>query len=323
MIKCIFIGLLTFMTWSWARAQGGPNPFAGMTRSLGLFAPPQPWISYSGSFAPKENPAAIENHRLNLSYPLAKTEKDSYTIGLNLSHLHLSESRTLSKNGLATPKSLQRHDLNLGYNRTLGPMRSLGIRGTIGVASDKPFQDPQDTTFNLSTFYSYPGSNQGIWVLSAFISNNSPILNYVPIPGFFYLKKTDTVTYIVGIPLASVVWTPTEDLRVSASAFGPSLNLEIGQSEQKSWPLFAGFSWTPQTFLRANREDRQDRLFYDEKRLFLGVRKSILGQLSTEFQIGQAYDRRMTEGERFSDFEGGQARFRSSPFAAWNFNLTL
>jgi len=294
-----------------------------MTRSLGLFAPPQPWISYSGSFAPKENPAAIENHRLNLSYPLAKTEKDSYTVGLNLSHLHLSESRNLSKSGLATPRSLQRHDLNLGYNRTMGPARSLGIRGTLGVASDKPFQDAQDTTFNLSTFYSYPGNNQGIWVLSAFISNNSPILNYVPIPGFFYLKRTETLTYIVGIPLASVVWTPHEDLRVSASAFGPSLNLEVSQGEQRPWPFFAGFSWTPQTFLRANREDREDRLFYDEKRLFLGFRRTVLGQLSTEFQIGQAYDRRMTEGERFSDFEGGLARFRSSPFAAWNLNLTL
>lgn len=310
-----------FFSTAFAQRPGG-NPFAGISKGLGLFSSSQGSLSYSGFRAHKDE-GKTDQHRFNASYPLYKSELESYTLSLGANELHFAELATLSKTGASVPRTFQKYDLNLGYNRNLAPGKFAGVRGSIGVASDKPFRDPGDTTYNLIGFYAYPGEEQSLWVLTAFMSNNSPILNYIPFPGFFYMSKSDDFVYILGIPLASIIWTPMEKFKVSASAFGPLLNIEASNGMTDKSEVAAGFSWGPQTFIRHDREKRDYRIYYVEKKLTLSYRFNFSEGFNTEFQIGRTFDREIYEGKKYGESQGGKADLESSPFLGINLNASF
>jgi hypothetical protein len=64
--------------------------------------------------------------------------------------------------------------------------------------------------------------------------------------------------------------------------------------------VYAGFDWNDDWYLRANRHDTDDRLFYYEKRLTGSIRFD-LKHVGSEVDGGYAFDRVYFEGDKYKN----------------------
>jgi hypothetical protein len=87
---------------------------------------------------------------------------------------------------------------------------------------------------------------------------------------------------------ASYIAVRTVDVRVTYQLFRPVR-------------LWVGFDWTNDRFLRADRADPDDRLFYYEKRVRAGAIIGLARWLYVELTGGYSFDRFYFEGEGYSD----------------------
>ena len=173
-----------------------------------------------------------------------------------------------------------------------------GTRLSIGSASDHPFSNLDVTTFTASGFYSWNDAPHSRWMLTLFVSNNNPILNYAPIPGFVYIYQLDNFIGMFGFPFTSILWMPTQDWTYTFGIFGPTINTEIAYGNAKKAQVYVGYSWNQQSYIPENRPSNEDRLYYADMRTPFGVRIPIAGVLKTDLAVGYAFDRSVFEGTK-------------------------
>jgi hypothetical protein len=103
---------------------------------------------------------------------------------------------------------------------------------------------------------------------------------------------------MVGFPMESLDWRPTEDLnfRVSYSLIH---NIHALVTYRLAEPLrvYAGFDWNTQGYLLVDRPDPKDRFFYDEKRVKAGVKVTLVDGLVFDLGGGFAFDRSYWESQ--------------------------
>lgn len=285
-----------------AQARGG-----GALASLGgmnSFSPPVPLVVVEGRVYPANQTPRLTDYRLNLTTPVYRTEQETVSVSAAYGHLNFQEPVTLDS-GTVVPTNLRRVEIGAQYFQQLQEKRSWGLRGSIGYAGDTVFENSRDMSFSMSGNYSFPSTEQSSWVLTAFFSNNSPIGNFIPIPGFIYIYRTEKFTGLFGIPITAVQWTPVHPWSFSFSLFGPTVNSEVGYGSVEKMQLFTGFQWTQQLYLLEARVNEEDRLRLEEKRLLLGVRTPLFQKLGAEFQIGHGYDRSVYIGDGLFNDDGG------------------
>ena len=283
------------------RGSGGLSSFSGLMGGMGLAPAKKKIITYSGSYAPEHDPAAVQQHKLTFSTPLWAQGKESFAMSLNSGRVHFDRSQNWKNETIKTPRTLDRVELGGQYSRQLENSRLLGIRGSVGSASDKIFYDTKEITFSLNATYTKPAGDNNFWILTAFMSNNNPFLNYIPIPGFIYLKKTENFTGMFGLPFLSMQWTPAKSLMFSTSFFITNFNSDVTYLITDKFQVFSGFAITQQTFLRQERRNLQERLFFNEKKVYVGLRIPMGGQFSGDIQVGETFDRKLREGKRYND----------------------
>jgi hypothetical protein len=103
--------------------------------------------------------------------------------------------------------------------------------------------------------------------------------------------------------MASWVAIRTVDVRVSYQLFRPVR-------------LWAGFDWTRERYIRADRAEEDDRLFYYEKRVRAGVTVGLARFLYVDVAGGYSFDRFYFEGEDYGDRRDNRLDVGSGPFAA-------
>lgn len=284
------------------RGTGGLGSFAGVMGGMGLAPSKKKVISYSGNIAREDRPTSIQQHKLTVSTPVWEQGRESLAMSLNTGRIEFGERQNFKHETFQTPKNLTRLEIGGQYSKQLDDQKLFGFRGTVGSASDKPFYSGKETTFSLNATYAKPAKTEGnYWILTAFMSNNNPLLNYIPIPGFIYLKKTEKFTGMFGLPFLSLQWTPVKELIFSTSFFITNFSTEAAYVMSDHLQLFTGFAISQQTFLREERRNISDRLFFNEKKVYVGVKVPMGGPLSGDIQVGQTFDREMREGKRFND----------------------
>lgn len=107
----------------------------------------------------------------------------------------------------------------------------------------------------------------------------------------------------------------------SLSILGPTLNSEVSYGHRNHPQVFAGFNLSQQSFLREDRVEDKDRLYFQEKKLLLGFRSPLSAQFHGELQGGYVFDRFIHEGTRFDRKERGETSLDNSWFAAWSFRV--
>jgi hypothetical protein len=284
---------------------GGPMGLLG-----GMTGTAVPMLSYEGRFQPSDydNDTGTTDNQLRLAYQWL--QRENYTFGntLAFSEYHFNEGPVLDS-GTKIPSNLKRTDLGFQYNKILPNQRRFGLQTSFGYSGDKFNSDTQ--TYSVSSTYAFPGK-EGNWVLLVMVSNNSPLGPAVPIPGFFYVKRTPTFTGVFGLPILSMQWTPKDLWSFSLTALGPLISGEISHGSISEIQYFFSTSWSQQRFILTDREEDRDRLTIEEKKLELGLRLPLHKNFFVEGKIGRSFDRQVYIGRGLFDKEKGQTRLDAS-----------
>lgn len=292
-----------------------PVPSSGGT-ALGAFGgPPIPSVSYDGRYGSN---ARLTEHKLQITAPLHATQTGTVSLSATGGTVHTGNSPVLIS-GKRVPIDLYRLEAGIQYFERLPGNKNWGLRGAVGSAGDAPFSRLDDTTFSLGASYGFPGSENGSWKLGIFMSNNNPIMNYLPIPGVSYLYKSETFTGMIGVPMLSLQWTPVFPWSFSLGAFGPNILAEASYGDIDRFQVFSGFSWGRQNYILREREHATDRLTIEEKKTAFGIRIPLGEPLLAEFQAGRAFDRSMYIGNGPFSKSGGSAAIA----ADWFLSTTL
>lgn len=294
---------------------GGPIGAIGGLTGMGSQVPS---VSIEGRFIRAKDdtgtPSLLEN-QISLSMPIYKNEADTYSATLSGGDLRLSKKVFLDS-GKAVPENLYKNELGLQFSRKFSPVRNFGIRGSVGYTGDK--MDSKTQIFNFSANYSYPGEGGGVWVWMVFLSNNSPLGEYFPIPGFFYLNKTDTMTTILGFPILSWQWTPVNPWAFSFSVFGPQVKTEASYGSIDKTQFFSSLGFKQQKYLISDRMIDNERLSIEEKTLEVGFRKPLFMVVYSEFQLGYSFHRQIYAGESLIKKDGGNLYLDSAGYLKWS-----
>lgn len=256
-------------------------------------------LSYSGLFRDSAdfpvNSAHMSTESLDFSTPVYRTDNESYTLSLNSTQLRFSPAQG-DYSQLADLK------VGLGYSRVIDEQSLWSLSARYGSASNKPFSGADVSTFGVTWMYSYPSSETGRWLLLLDYSNNRPILNNIPLPGFAYFwTPSKDLKATFGVPFASVNWSFTESLSVDIFTVVPwifkgSLNYKINEYAR----LYTGVDFSQMTFYLADRVNKKDRLFYDEKKIFIGAKSPLSKNIFAELEVGHAFDRTFFVAEEYA-----------------------
>lgn len=303
------------------RGSGGMSSFGGVMGGMGLMPPQKTVITMNGMLAPEGDPTVITQGKLNVATPVWRRNGEAFAMSMGGSRLAFNETQSFD-NGVTTPSELHRIDLGGQYSRTLKNKAFLGMKASIGSASDKLFNTSDEVTFSFNSFYTKPETDNSQWIWTVFLSNNNSFANYIPIPGFIYLYKSEGFTGMFGLPFMSLQWTPVEPWIFSISYFITNFNSEIAYGFRDKLQTFAGFSISQQNYLRSDREEKKDRLFFNEKKVFVGMRSPLTKEVSGELQSGMSFDRKLKEGKSFNDTHM-EADFGRSWYVSMNLNILI
>lgn len=283
-----------------SRGEGGISSFGGVMGGMGLLPPKKTVLYVSGATFYEGNPTVINQGQIKLSAPVWSNGSESFSYSFGGETSSLAEKQ-LFNTGEKTPQELHRIELGGQYTKFSKDRSILGIRGSFGSASDIPFYSPKEMTFSLNSFYTHPKKQDEFWVWTVFLSNNNPLLNYIPIPGFMYFYRNQGFTGMFGLPFLSMQWTPKEPWILSLSYFITNLKTEAAYGYRDKNQIYTGFAINQKSYLRHDRENINNRLFFNDKRIYMGYRSPVTRIISAELEGGLSFDRSLREGKRFND----------------------
>jgi hypothetical protein len=297
-----------------ARGGGALSSFGG----LNAFGAPVPLISYEGRYSPGGSSPSFFENRGNISAPVHKTPTDTVSLSLAGGDLHLGYPVTLNS-GTIVSTEWYRAEIGTQFFHRLPALKYVSFRASVGYAGDHPFENANDTTFSFNANYGFPGgSEKSFWLISIFFSNNSPLGDFVPIPGVSYLYKTENFTGLFGFPVTSIQWTPVYPWSFSLSIFGPTVQSEVAYGLIEKIQFFVGYALSMQSYLPADRTNSLYRLTFEEMRAGFGARHLFWQNLLTEVQVGSAFDRSMYIGDHILNDDGGKATLADDQYVSWS-----
>lgn len=301
---------------------GGPvGALAGLTGA----ASQVPSLTYEGRHIlpgqDRHDSKATYENSLSFSVPFFKNEKNTYSATFSGGTHDLGEDILLDS-GRVVPEHLYRAEVGLGYARKLEKMKNFGVRASLGYAGDEISSKTQ--SYTVIANYAFPAKREGsVWVWMIYLSNNSPLGTFVPVPGFFYLYRTPTFTGLFGLPVASMQWTPVKPWSFSLSLFATNVRAEAAYGLFDTTQIYAGAGTRQQKFLIADIEDKDERLTLEEKTLEAGLRHPLFKAVFAELSAGYAFDRYVYEGDGLYKKDGGRANLDASAFVKWSFRLAF
>jgi hypothetical protein len=186
----------------------------------------------------------------------------------------------------------------------------------VGSPSDRPFASVHELDVSATAILRVPARDRDAWVFFLNYGSNREFLPHVPIPGFGYsYQPSDQLTAVVTTGLVSLEYRPVEALTLTAS-YVAVRTVDVRLTYQVARPVrvWIGFDWTNERYLRANRADPDDRLFYYEKRVRAGAIIGLARQLFVDVAVGYSFDRFYFEGEGYSDRNRNRIDVGDGPF---------
>lgn len=251
---------------------------------------------------------------LSVSTPVWKTEKEIVSVSFSGNQLSVRPTQS-------TISELYDLRLGLGYTKMLEGDRVWSVSTRYGSASDRPFKDGSVSTLGATALYSYPASSpEGRWLLLLDYSNNRPILNNIPLPGFAYFHTpSEKFRGIYGAPFANINWRFVDNWSVDVFTLFPwiiqgSLNYHINDYAK----IYTGLDFSQMTYYLFGRANKKDRLFYDEKKVFLGVKTPLNRITFVELETGYAFDRRFFSDENYQRDPKNAVLVENAPYAKLN-----
>ncbi len=304
----IAVGIMIFILPTIGRAQGV------------MGGPPIPMLQLSGARDLDSNQLSQFSGEFSTRESLS--ERAKFGLGLKGSSLYLGEGHELTT-GLRLPDNLYEAKMSAGYEREMQSKKSWGFQGSIGSASDRAFAKMSNNEFSAIGYYQFSKTGKSHWTASLFVSNNSPLGDYIPIPGVSYFYKNETFTGLFGLPLIMINWKPRPQVGLRLSAFGPTIRSQASFGKERGLVGFARWNWLYHKYILNDRVEPRDRLTYQEKQWTVGAENTWMHFLTGSLEVGQSYDRLLYVGQGFSDRDGGRYKADGGWFVQLNFKLAL
>lgn len=260
----------------------------------------------------------ISGYEFHLMTPLRQDPNSELALVAGYTHLNFSTAARLTDAGVSLPDDFSNPYFGGFYRKNLDDGEMFGIHTTMGSPSDKPFDSSREIALNASAFYRVPDTGTNAWYYFLNYSNTRDFLNNVPIPGIAYFKfHNRRLQTMLGAPLCNIRWTPTEKFSTQATyilfrTFHAKATYELSETLD----LYTAFDWQNQSFLRAGRDDRDDRLVYNEKQIKAGLACTLSPNLTLDLSAGYAFDRFIYEADEYDDRDENRISITDGPFAA-------
>ena len=249
--------------------------------------------------------AALDLARYDLSatMPLGRSESDSWSLTVRASLLDVDTVAVFPSTGAAVPDELWKVNLGLAYGRRYDDGRFLGVRASVGSASDEPFDSGDETAFSTVIFYRKPAAGKNAWFYFLALGNNREELDYVPIPGFAYWSQpSEKFQALIGLPFLALNYRPSPRWALGFSYFAvTNVRASATFRPHRRVGIYASYDWRHDSFFRAGRTSDDEKLFNYEMRVALGVKVDLPRRLSVDVSAGWSFDRFMFESEDYFD----------------------
>lgn len=236
--------------------------------------------------------------------PIFQNSRDEWSLSARLRHQNYDTQAIFPDSGKRFPQELMDARAGIGYRHKFDNDWILGGSLTVGSASDKPFHSSDELIVHAFGLLRVPRGERDAWLFTLSFANDEQIFGYrnIPTPGIAYSwVPNDKFRAVIGIPFTSIEYKPIEKLTLEASYF-PVRTFRARATYAIFRPLrvFLGFDADHDNYFIADRGDKDDQLFYYEKRATGGIRFD-LRHVGIELTGGYVWDRFYFIGERYSE----------------------
>lgn len=177
--------------------------------------------------------------------------------------------------------------------------------GSFGVESysDQPFNSASEITLNARGYVRIPSTDKNAWLIYANLATEAhAYTGTLPIGAGYYWAPDRQFQALIGVPAVWAQYFPTRKWRLSAFYLFPlRINAKVSHYIVEDVELYAGYAWDQESYLRHDRADTDDRLYYYEQRLFSGVKWNFTSNMWVDLGGGYAFNRFWFEGEDYGD----------------------
>ena len=168
---------------------------------------------------------------------------------------------------------------------------------SVGSQSDRPFDNLNVMSVTADGFFRVPEGEHDAWIFSVFLSSNSQVLPFIPIPGIAYFyAPSRSFQALIGFPFAHLNWNPTEDWSVFVSyALLTKFRTRVSYRLARQVRLYTAFDFDNQNYYLANRPNPDDRFFSYYDRLSSGVMVFLGRGAFFDLSGGYVFNRRYFE----------------------------
>jgi hypothetical protein len=253
--------------------------------------------------------------------PLWTEGPDSLFGVVGARHVYTRTTAVLPDSGRQFPANLW--DVRVGglYRREFAGGWSAGAAAVASSPSDRPFGGPREQAYALAGFVQAPAAAAGDYWLFALTYDTIGEYRF-PIPAFAYLwNPSERLSAAIGLPLA-VAWRPVDGLRLD---FGylplRRVRAQVTWEVDPGVDVFAGFEWSGEAYLLADRPDPDERLYSYQKRIPVGVRVRVTDHGVLDVAAGYGFDRFFFAGRGYGDRHQDRIDVESGLFLQARFAL--
>ena len=227
-------------------------------------------------------------------------------------HFDLDTEAYFEESFLPAPDDLSDLNVGLGYRRFLDNGWLWGALVRFGSASDELFDSADEMYVKADLFLRKPANDRDGWL---FMLNLNTDRDIPVLPGIAYQFVRDDWQAIIGLPVLDWRWTPSEKWTLSANYLPlHRVNLEASYNPVRFLKFSGGFEWKELYYRRADRRDDDDRIEYDEKRLWAGVDLFLSEHFGVQVNGGYAFDRSFGEGDDYGDIRDNEIEIEDGWF---------
>ncbi len=270
----------------------------------------------------KANGGDFRQFEQNLSLRYAVIQNEDRELYLTLdSHLVDFGTTGVFDETLATvPGNLYNVGVGALYRQTVHEDWRVGGQLRVGSASDELFNSVDELYLQGFAFLQVPHLEYTSWIAILAVNTN---LQIPVIPGFGYaFPLSEQALAVVGFPFLGAAGQLTDKLGFQI-VYWPVRNADLNVNYQVTeWMRpYTGFKWRGQYFSRANRDDSDDRILLEDKRLFGGAVFDLTDKVALDVQAGYLFDRQLGEGDSFSDRNDNNFRIDSTWYTSLELNV--
>ncbi len=319
-----------------ALAVAAPTATSAQSELLGWVNPTLgkqiPGANFGGVYYPAEKVVGQgtdfqrTEQTFSLSLPVFQNPRDEWIATANVALQDYDTHAVLPDTRERFPDELWDVKIGTAYRHLFENGWIGGIGVSVGSPSDQPFASWDEMFLRAIAMLRMPRGEHDAWLFSLIYGTDTELPGGlpggIPIPGIAYVYvPSERFKAVVGFPFTSVEFQPLEKLTLEAQYF-PIRRIRARITYRPFLPLrlYLGFDWDNDHYFRADRADKDDQLFYYEKRLTAGVRFD-LRHVGFVLAGGYAFDRLFFEGQDYSDRHKNRLDIEAGPFVSGRISL--